>query len=107
RIATTLLEEMRSGHLQALIARAADFYGPGAAQAIVNVTVLERLKQGKTPQWIGSPQRAHTFTYTPDAGAAVAVLGQDPSAFGQTWHLPTSPEPMTGEKFARIACDLA
>ena len=107
RIATTLLEEMRTGELQALIARAADFYGPGAALAVVNATVFERLKQAKTPQWLGSPQAVHTFTYTPDAGTAVAVLGRSPAAFGQTWHLPTSPELITGEEFVRLACELA
>ena len=107
RIATTLLEEVRRGDVQALIARAADFYGPGAALAMVNATVFDRLKQGKSPQWVGSPKRVHTFTYTPDAGAAVARLGRDPVAFGQTWHVPTSGELITGEQFVRLACELA
>ena len=106
-IATMLLEEMRSGNLQAMIVRAADFYGPGAVQSFPHATVFERLKAGKTPQWIGNPNAVHTFTYTPDAGRAVAMLGTSPEAYGQTWHLPTTRESLTGADFVRLACDQA
>ncbi|RYF16668.1 MAG: NAD-dependent epimerase/dehydratase family protein [Comamonadaceae bacterium] len=107
RIATMLLDEMRSGNLQAMIVRAADFYGPGAVQSIPHATVFERLRAGKTPQWIGNPAAVHTFTFTPDTGPAVALLGNSPEAYGQTWHLPTSKEPMTGAEFVRLACEQA
>jgi nucleoside-diphosphate-sugar epimerase len=107
KIATMLLNEMRSGALQAMIVRAADFYGPGATQSFPHATVFTRLRAGKTPQWIGNPKAAHTFTFTPDAGRAVAVLGQSAQAYGQTWHLPTSNEPSSGESFVRTACELA
>jgi len=107
RIATTLLDQMRTGALQAMIVRAADFYGPGALASMVHGTVFERLAKGKTPQWIGDPKAVHTFTYTPDAGRAVAVLGNSPEAYGQTWHAPTSPQQITGEQFVRLACEAA
>ena len=107
QIATALLEEIRRGHLRGLIARSADFYGPGAVQSFPHATVFERIKSGKAPQWIGNAQAVHTFTYTSDAGAALAVLGTSETAYGQTWHVPTSKEPMTGETFVRLACELA
>ncbi|BCA56195.1 NAD-dependent dehydratase [Nitrospira sp. KM1] len=107
RIAMMLLDEIRSGNLQAMIVRAADFYGPGAVQSFPHATVFERLKAGKTPQWVGNAKTVHTFTYTPDAGHAVSVLGQSAEACGQTWHVPTTTEPLTGEDFVRLACDLA
>ncbi|MBC2732017.1 NAD-dependent epimerase/dehydratase family protein [Thiobacillus sp.] len=107
RIATMLLDEMRSGNLQAMIVRSADFYGPGAVQSFPHATVFERLKAGKTPQWIGNPDSVHTFTYTPDAGRAVAELARSAEAYGQTWHLPTAREPLTGADFVHLACDLA
>lgn len=107
RIATMLLEEMHSGNLQAMIVRAADFYGPGAENSFPHATVFKRLKAGKTPQWIGNPDALHTFTFTPDAGRALAVLGRSPDAFGQTWHLPTTREPLSGTGFVRLACELA
>lgn len=107
RIATMLLDEIRAGTIQAMIVRSADFYGPGATASMVHATVFERLKNNKTPQWIGNPKAVHTFTYTPDAGRAVAVLGNSPEAYGQTWHAPTSLEQITGEEFVRIACEAA
>lgn len=107
RIATMLLDEMRSGNLRAMIVRAADFYGPGAVNSFSHATVFERLKVGKTPQWIGNPDTVHSFTYTQDAGRALAVLGRSPEAFGRTWHLPTTREPLTGADFVRLACELA
>lgn len=68
-IATTLLNEMRAGELQAMIVRAADFYGPGAKLSFPHATVFERIRAGRAPQWIGDPDAAHSFTYTPDAMA--------------------------------------
>ena len=107
KIATMLLDEMRRGNLQAMIVRAADFYGPKAANSFLHATVFARLQAGKSPQWIGNPHAVHTFTYTPDAGRALAVLGRSSEAYGQTWHLPTTKEPLTGADFARLACDVA
>ena len=107
KIATMLLDEMRSGNLQAMIVRSADFYGPGAVQSFPHATVFDRLKSGKTPQWIGNSNTVHTFTFTPDAGRAVAMLGQASDAYGQTWHMPTTKEPLTGKDFVGLACDLA
>jgi nucleoside-diphosphate-sugar epimerase len=107
KVATMLLDEMRNGNLQAMIARAADFYGPNAVTSFSHATVFGRLKAGKTPQWIGNPNAIHTFTYTPDTGRALVALGRSPEAYGQTWHLPTTKEALTGADFARLACALA
>ena len=107
RIATVLMDEVKRGELQAMIVRAADFYGPGAALSLTHSTVHERIKAKKTPQWIGDANAVHTFTYTPDAGRSVALLGNTPSAYGQVWHALTSKEPMSGEAYVRIACELA
>ena len=107
RIASLLLDEISRGELKAMIVRAADFYGPGAIQSFPHATVFSRLKAGKSPQWIGDPHNVHTFTFTPDAGHALAVLGNNLAAYGQTWHLPTTREPLTGAAFVRLACELA
>ena len=98
RIATMLMDEVKRGELRGMIVRAADFYGPGAVLSLTHATVTERLKARKTPQWPGNAKAVHTFTYTPDAGRAVAVLGNTESAYGQVWHAITSKEPMTGEQ---------
>jgi nucleoside-diphosphate-sugar epimerase len=107
QIASTLLDEVRTGEIQAMIVRAADFYGPGAEQSISQATVFDRIASGKTPQWIGNADAVHTFTYTPDAGRALAVLGRTPEAYGHTWHVPASKERLTVSEFVRLACEAA
>jgi nucleoside-diphosphate-sugar epimerase len=105
KIATMLLEEIRQNNVQGMIVRAADFYGPRATLSVTYSTVTEKLKSGRSPQWIGDPKKLHTFTYTPDAGKTVAMLGNTPSAFNQTWHALTSKEKITGEEYIRLACE--
>jgi nucleoside-diphosphate-sugar epimerase len=107
KVATMLLDEMCSGNLQALIARSADFYGPNVAHSFPEAVLFQRLKAGKPPQWIGNPDALHTFTFTPDAGRAIAVLGRTAQAYGQTWHLPTSKELLSSAEFVHLACELA
>jgi nucleoside-diphosphate-sugar epimerase len=105
RIATMLLDEIKQGNIQGMIVRSADFYGPGSLLSLTHSTVTSRLKAGKSPQWIGDPRTVHTFTYTPDAGKTVAVLGNSGVAFNQTWHALTSKKIITGEDYVRIACE--
>jgi nucleoside-diphosphate-sugar epimerase len=86
--------------LQALIARAADFYGPGTKDvSIIREIVFNPLSKGKKANWLGSKKHKHSFTYTPDAGKATALLGNTPEAYGEAWHLPTAAEPFTGEEW--------
>ncbi|MEO7990092.1 MAG: NAD-dependent epimerase/dehydratase family protein [Chryseolinea sp.] len=106
KIATTLLDEIKQGNLQGMIVRAADFYGPGALLSLTHSTVNERLKAGKSAQWVGDPKKVHTFTYTPDAGRTVAIAGNTPSAYNQTWHALTSPEKITGDDYIRMAYEI-
>ena len=80
RIATMFMDEVKRGELRGMIVRAADFYGPGAVLSLTHATVTQRLKAKKTPQWVGNPKAIHTFTYTPDAGRTVALLGNTATA---------------------------
>lgn len=106
KIATLLLDEMKAGNLTSMIVRGADFYGPDAMMSMTYSTVTQRLKAGQGAQWIGKANKIHTFTYTPDAGKCVAMLGNNPNAFNQTWHTLTSKERITGEGYVRIACEI-
>ncbi|MCG6912453.1 NAD-dependent dehydratase, partial [bacterium BMS3Abin03] len=47
--------------------------------------------------------KKHTFTYTPDAGNATAILGNTESAYNQVWHLPTNKNVLTGREFIELA----
>jgi nucleoside-diphosphate-sugar epimerase len=89
QIAGMLMKEVSSGKLEALIARAADFYGPGIENSLFMELIVKKLKAGKKANWFCSTRNKHNFTYTPDAAKATALLGNTESAFGQVWHLPT------------------
>ncbi len=101
-IAQMLLEEVRKGQLVALIARSADFYGPGLQNtSMLTQTVIKPLSQGKPASWFGGVGFRHSFTFTPDAGKATALLGNTPDAYNQVWHLPTAAAPWTGQEWIR------
>jgi nucleoside-diphosphate-sugar epimerase len=104
RIATQLMDACAAGKLHALIARSADFYGPGAQRTgIPNVLVFERLLAGKSAQWPGSVERPHSLTYTTDCGRALPLLAADESTYDQIWHLPTAHPPLTMRRFIELA----
>lgn len=103
KIVNMLMDEVKKGNLQALIARAADFYGPDTPLSFVNVMVFQNLAKGRKPQWMVDTNRKHSFTYTPDAGLATAILGNTPSAFNQVWHVPTDRNVLTGKEFIELS----
>jgi len=104
RLATQLMSEVRKGNITAMIARSADFYGPGAGKtSIPDILVFQRLLQGKKAQWLVNARVPHSFTYTPDAARAMYMLATDPNAYNQVWHLPTAGSPLTGAAFIEQA----
>jgi len=106
RIAQMVLDEINSGKLQALIARAADFYGPAIKNSALNEAIYKNLKAGKKANWFCSGNHLHNFTFTPDAAKGTALLGNTESAYNQVWHLPTV-APITGKQWIeKIAKEL-
>jgi nucleoside-diphosphate-sugar epimerase len=105
-IANLVLQEIKTGKLEALIARAADFYGPGIANSVFNEVVFKNLKKGKKANWFCSLNHLHNFTFTPDAAKATALLGNTENAYSQVWHLPTA-TPIKGKEWIeKVACEL-
>lgn len=103
QIAQMIMSEVEKGHIDAIIARAADFYGPNTPLSFVTVTVFDNFKKGKKAQWFIDANKKHSMTYTPDAGRATAILGNTNSAYNQIWHLPTDKNVLTGKEFIEIA----
>lgn len=104
RIAKKLLQANKTGQVQALIARCADYYGPAPSDnSLLSETVIKPLAAGKKTNWLGSLKYKHSFTFTPDAGRATALLGNTDSAYGQVWHLPTAKNPPTGRQWIEMA----
>jgi nucleoside-diphosphate-sugar epimerase len=103
RIATKLMDEVKAGNLNASIARAADFYGPGASTTgILNMLVIDKLIKGDRAMWLGNDQVTHSFTFTPDAGKALLLLAEHQETDNQIWHLPTTNPAPTGKEYVDL-----
>lgn len=104
RIARQLEEEMTGGAIRAVIARAADFYGPHAERnAVPHILALENLMAGKPARWLVDASLPHSLAFTLDSARGMALLGERPKALGQIWHLPTSAPPIDGKTFVDLA----
>lgn len=101
-IADMLWQEVKNGRITALIARAADFYGPHNEKSFLIEVVYKNLKKGKRPNWFIDADKRHSFTFTPDAARAVAVLGNTPDVWNQVWHLPTAQPALTGRQMSQL-----
>lgn len=100
-----IMDEVRKGNLNAIIAKAADFYGPNSPLSFVNIMVFENLRKRKKAQWLIDPDKKHSFTFTPDAAKGTAILGNIESAYDQVWHLPTNRNVLTGKEFIELAAN--
>ena len=98
-----IMSEVEQGNLKAIIARAADFYGPNTPLSFVNIMVFENFKKGKKAQWFIDVNKKHSFTYTSDAAKGTSILGNTVSAYNQIWHLPTNKNVLTGKEFIELA----
>ncbi|MGI8859294.1 MAG: hypothetical protein ACR2HO_03950, partial [Rubrobacteraceae bacterium] len=57
--------------------------------------------EGKSAQIAGDPDQPHTYTYAPDIGKGLVILGEREEALGQAWHLP-NPETVTTREFVEM-----
>jgi nucleoside-diphosphate-sugar epimerase len=104
QMATELLAAHQAGNVAVAIGRASDYFGPrGGAQSNLGDRLFPAALAGKTAKVLGDPDQPHTYTYIPDIGEALAVLGEHPDALGQVWHLPNDPDTRT----TRQLCELA
>jgi nucleoside-diphosphate-sugar epimerase len=103
KIAISLISEWKAGGLTAMIARAADFYGPHAGNGIPNTLVFEPFHKNQKAMCLASDSLPHSYTYTVDAAQALVTLAGSESSWNQTWHLPAAPNPPTGKEFITCA----
>jgi nucleoside-diphosphate-sugar epimerase len=102
-MARELLAAHQAGRVQVAIGRASDYFGPrGGAQSILGDRVVPAALAGKTASVLGDPDQPHTYTYIPDIGEGLAVLGEHPDAPGEVWHLPNDPETRTTRQLVEI-----
>jgi nucleoside-diphosphate-sugar epimerase len=101
RMTHELLDAHRRG-VRVTIGRASDYFGPrGGAQSMLGDRVIPPALAGKPAQVLGNPDLPHTYTYLPDIGEALVVLGERDEALGQPWHLP-NPETLTTRQLVEL-----
>ena len=86
-----------------MIARSADFYGPRTRNNVPSLLVFEPFAKKQKASWPVNDAVPHSFTYTPDAAQSLLQLAERPTAWNQTWHVPTRPNPLTGKEFVALA----
>jgi NAD dependent epimerase/dehydratase family len=85
-----------AGNVKVATGRASDYFGPrGGAQSMLGDRVIPAALAGKTATALGDPDQPHTYTYLPDIGEGLAVLGEHPDVPGEVWHLPNDPHTRT------------
>lgn len=97
KLTEMIMNAVEKNNLNAIILRGADFYGYNTL-SFINLMVFEKLFKGKKPQWLVNDMVKHSFTYTPDAGRAMAILGNTPQAYNQIWHAPTDNGVLNGKE---------
>src|ERR687889_1042018 len=98
RMSEELMEAHSSGRVRVAIGRASDYFGPRVLVSAAGEQVFGRAAVGKGAQVAGDPDQPHTYTYAPDVGRGLVVLGEREEALGQAWHLP-GPETVTTRAF--------
>jgi nucleoside-diphosphate-sugar epimerase len=95
-MAEALMAAHRAGRVEVAAGRASDYFGPrGGAQSNLGDRVFPAALSGAIATVLGDPDQPHTYTYIPDIGEGLAVLGEHPDAPGQAWHLPNDPSTRT------------
>jgi nucleoside-diphosphate-sugar epimerase len=103
RMARDLLAAYQAGRVSVAIGRASDYFDPrGGAQSNLGDRVCLPALAGTTATVLGDPDQPHTYTYIPDIGEGLAVLGDHPDAPGQVWHLPNDPDTHTTRQLVDI-----
>ena len=89
-MAEALLTAHQQGTVRVAIGRAADFFGPRVRVSAMGERVFPAALAGKAVQVLGNPDLPHTYSYMPDIGKALVILGEEEQALGQVWHIPSA-----------------
>jgi nucleoside-diphosphate-sugar epimerase len=101
-VAKMLMNAVEKNKVEAIIARAPDFYGPGVTGSMLYQTAYLKLLKDKIPQWLGNLDVIHSFIYSKDIGKSVSLLGNTRDAYNQVWHLPTTDKKLTNRQWIEL-----
>jgi nucleoside-diphosphate-sugar epimerase len=78
-MALQLLEAHRRGDVEVAIGRASDYFGPrGGAQSNLGDRLFPAAIANRTATVLGDLDQPHIYTFVPDIGEGLAVLGGTP-----------------------------
>jgi nucleoside-diphosphate-sugar epimerase len=104
RVAEMLFDAHRQGEIRAVSGRASDFYGAGGVQTLFGERFWREVFAGKPALVPMNPDFPHTWHFTLDVAAALALLGAaGDDAYGRAWMLPAAPPLSPRELIARLA----
>ncbi|MFF0343378.1 NAD-dependent epimerase/dehydratase family protein [Kribbella sp. NPDC004875] len=95
----------KAGRIRTAEVRGSDYLGAGAVSPF-SVSVLPKVIAGKRGLMPGNLDVPHSWTYVGDVARTLIAVGDDESAWGRAWHVPT-PAPLSVRELARHAADLA
>jgi nucleoside-diphosphate-sugar epimerase len=98
-LADSAMAAHNTGRLEVAVSRPSDYFGPG--YDVMGDTVFRRALDGKPIQLLGNAHQMHSFSYVPDAGRAMAILGTSERSWGQVW-IPPVQRPLTQSQFANL-----
>jgi nucleoside-diphosphate-sugar epimerase len=102
-LATAVQDAHTTGKVRATIARASDFFGP--EDAALSPVMFGAAVSGKPANLMGRVDQSHTFSYAPDFGRTLALLGTRDEALGEIWHIPSN-APMTQQAFVNLVAEV-
>jgi nucleoside-diphosphate-sugar epimerase len=83
-----LLDRHAQGIVAVAIGRFPDYYGPHAANSLVNQLIVRPAAAGKTARVFIDGDQPHSFHFLRDSARGFATLVERPEADGHTWVLP-------------------
>jgi nucleoside-diphosphate-sugar epimerase len=87
----TIFAAVRQDQVRAAVVRGSDFFGP--EDPVYADLIFRPALQGKRVNMIGRLDVPHTWTFAPDFGHALALVGTHQEAMGQIWHVPSDTAP--------------
>jgi nucleoside-diphosphate-sugar epimerase len=106
RVAERFMAAHAAGDVAVTIARASDYFGPGAVESAVGGRFFGPIVAGKAASVFGDPEALHSVTYVPDFARTLIQLARHDEAFGQAWHVPSVPT-VSIRRFSELAGEAA
>ncbi|RBL92036.1 NAD-dependent epimerase/dehydratase family protein [Chitinophaga flava] len=97
-----IIENVEKGNIEAIIARAPDFFGPVKHKSLMMGLIYDSLIQHTPAKWLCNADVIHSSGLTRDLAIGTAMLGNHDNTFNQIWNLPVATEGLTGRQWTEL-----